>query len=147
MQALHAVVEDRLAQMPQRYTKGRRELVEVLARASRPLTIPEIVKKKRSLPQSSVYRNLAILEGARAVRRIPGQGEFARYELADALTEHHHPLVCTNCGDVVDYRLPAGLERTLEKAGQDIAEATGFDPKDHHLDFHGVCEPCSGRIP
>jgi Fur family ferric uptake transcriptional regulator len=140
---LHAVVAERLAEVSQRYTKGRRALVEVLAGAARPVTIPEIVRTKRSLPQSSVYRNLATLEEARAVRRLPGAGGFARYELAEALTEHHHHLVCTSCGDVVDYTLPARLEKTLQRAERDIADSTGFVADLHQLDFHGVCEPCS----
>jgi len=140
---LHAAVGARLAEISYRYTKGRRDLVEVLARSPRPLSIPEIMRKKRSLPQSSVYRNLATLEEARAVRRLPGPDEFARYELSEALSEHHHHLVCTNCGEVVDYSVPPGLEKTLAKAERDIARSTGFRPQHHELDFLGLCSPCA----
>ena len=140
---LHALVASRLAAVSQRYTRGRRELVEVLARSTRPLTIPEILRRKRSLPQSTVYRNLATLEEARAVRRLIGPDEFARYELAEALTEHHHHLVCTSCGRVVDYTLPDGLEQGLQRAERDITRATGFDARHHQLDFLGVCAPCA----
>lgn len=129
--------------MSQRYTRGRRELVDVLSRSARPLTIPEILRRKRSLAQSTVYRNLATLEEVRAVRRVSGPDEFARYELAETLTEHHHHLVCTNCGQVADYTLPDGLERRLESAGRDIARVTGFDARRHELEFVGLCAPCS----
>jgi len=140
---LHATVADRLAEISYRYTKGRRDLVEVLAHSRRPISIPEIMRKKRSLPQSSVYRNLATLEEARVVRRLPGPDEFARYELSEALSEHHHHLVCTNCGEVVDYSLAPGLEKTLAKTERDIARSTGFSPQHHELDFLGLCSPCA----
>jgi len=100
----------------------------VLGQASRPLTIPEILETPdgRSLAQSSVYRNLVVLEEAGLVRRVVTDGEFARYELAEDLTEHHHHLVCQSCGSVEDFVVPHRLERAMERAIGEIEAATGW---------------------
>ena len=44
------------------YTSGRRELVGLLATVGRPATIPDLLEMRPKLTQSSVYRNLAMLE-------------------------------------------------------------------------------------
>src|SRR5919106_1393791 len=99
----HAVVGARLRDLGQRYTGNRRLLVRVMLEAGHPLTLPEILLAEPQLAQSSVYRNLALLEQAKAVHRITGGGDFARYELAEDLTQHHHHLICSSCGTVQDF--------------------------------------------
>jgi Fur family transcriptional regulator, ferric uptake regulator len=126
----------------QRYTRNRRVLVEALESADRPLTITETLELRR-LPQSSAYRNLAVLEQAKVVHRVTGSDEFARYELAEELTDHHHHhLICTSCGAVIDFTVPPPLERTLEAAMVDVASDTMFRPERHRLDFIGTCQTC-----
>jgi Fe2+ or Zn2+ uptake regulation protein len=63
------------------------------------------------MPQSSVYRNLSVLEQVGAVRRVITEEGIARYELAEDLTTHHHHLVCRVCGAVEDVTMPSSLER------------------------------------
>jgi Fe2+ or Zn2+ uptake regulation protein len=139
---LHETVGARLRQVDQRYTQGRRRLVELLARAGRPLSIPEILAGHEHLPQSTVYRNLAVLESVGAVRRVDAVDGFSRYELAEDLTEHHHHLVCTSCGTVADYTPSERLERSMARAIAQIAAGTGFRPESHRLDLVGVCADC-----
>lgn len=138
---LHAAAAGRLRDADQRYTGSRRQIVRILAEAGRPLTTAEIQAAGDRLPQSSVYRNLAVLEQAGVVRRVMA-GDVARYEPAEDLTEHHHHLICTVCGSVVDVTLPAAIERRLDKAAADVAERTGFDPQAHRLDLIGRCADC-----
>lgn len=138
---LHETVFARLRAAGQRYTRNRRSLVEVLESADRPLTIAETLRR-RPLPQSSAYRNLAVLEQAKVVHRITGTDEFARYELAEDLTDHHHHLICTSCGAVSDFTLPSSLERTLEATMAKVASNTRFRPERHRLDFIGTCHGC-----
>lgn len=138
---LHAVAAGRLRDADQRYTSSRRRIVRILAEAGRPLTTAEVQAAGDGLPQSSVYRNLAVLEQAGVVRRVMA-GDVARYEPAEDLTEHHHHLICTVCGSVVDVTLPAAIERRLDKAAADVAERTGFDPQAHRLDLIGRCADC-----
>jgi len=137
---LDEIVSARLRAAGQRYTDGRRTLVARLR--SGPLTIPELLEGS-SLPQSSAYRNLAVLEHAGVVHRIVTTGDFARYELAEDLTEHHHHLICSACGQVEDFTAPPALERSLDRVLSDVAEANGFSPEHHRLDLVGTCRSCS----
>jgi Fe2+ or Zn2+ uptake regulation protein len=141
MEELHRTVAGRLKAVGQRYTTNRRALVEVLSAARRPVPITDILED-RSLPQSSAYRNLAVLEQARVVRRIHTTDEFARYELAEDLSEHHHHLVCSNCGSVTDFHAPPGFERTVRRAIEQAA-AEGFTAQGHRLDLVGLCRDCA----
>ncbi len=139
---LHGQVSARLRQVDQRYTPVRRTVVEVLADAARPVTIPEIMEADERLAQSSVYRTLAVLEQAGVVHRFPGPAGFARHELAEDLTEHHHHLVCTRCGVVEDLPASRRLERTVAKAVEEAASDAGFRCQSHRLDLLGVCARC-----
>ena len=139
---LHDTAAARLRQVQQRYTRGRQALVDVLATAGRPLSIPEILEADPSIPQSSVYRNLTVLEQASVVRKLHGGDEFSRFELAEDLTKHHHHLVCVSCGSVDDYTVPLRFERTMAKAIDEVAAETGFRAEFHRLDLVGVCARC-----
>ncbi len=134
----------RLQRDGQRYTRNRRELVHLLATAEAPLTIPEILLRGRDLAQSSVYRNLVVLEQSSLVQKIVTSDEWARYELAEDLTEHHHHLICSQCGVVQDFTVSPRLERSVDDALARIAKKTGFTLERHRLDLVGVCPSCSG---
>ena len=140
---LHVIVGARLRGAGQRYTSKRRALVEILEHARQPLSIPDILRGRTGLAQSSVYRNLAALEQAHVVRRVVTGEDFARFELAEDLTEHHHHLVCSNCGTVQDVTIPQRLERSMERALDEIAEGSGFTAVSHRLDLIGTCKACS----
>ena len=59
---LHDLAAERLQTDGQRYTSGRRDLVELLADVEQPITIPQLLERRRGLAQSSAYRTLAVLE-------------------------------------------------------------------------------------
>jgi len=139
---VHDTAASRLRAAGQRYTSGRRAVVDVLAGARAPLTIPEVVAGGRRIPQSSAYRSLAVLEQAGVVRRILTSGDFARYELAEDLTEHHHHLICSGCGAVRDFTVSTRLERSIDEALLEVAEQAGFQLDHHRLDLVGLCEAC-----
>jgi Fe2+ or Zn2+ uptake regulation protein len=131
-----------LARAGQRLTAKRASILEVLATSERPLTMPEIRELRPDLAQSSLYRNLVELEQAGVVRRVVTHDEFARYELGESLSGHHHHLVCTNCGVVEDVPASPGLERSVAAAVAGAAEATGFRIDHHRLDLIGLCRRC-----
>ena len=136
-------VAARLRSVGQRLTANRRALLDALIAAARPLTIPEILDDRPGLAQSSVYRNLVVLEDAGVVHRVLGADEFARWELAEDLAGHHHHLICASCGRVEDVPASAGLERSVAAAAAAITRTTGFRTQHHRLDLVGVCESCS----
>lgn len=135
-------VAARLAIVGQRLTGTRRAIVEALAAADRPLSIPEILESSQGLAQSSVYRNLSLLERAGVVARVVTTDEWARYELSEELTGHHHHLMCSKCGAVNDVRVPDDVEADLDRALEILAARAGFALQHHRLDLIGVCSAC-----
>ena len=139
----HKHVAERLGHEGQRYTAGRRALVDLLHRAGRPLEISEILDASSGMPQSSTYRNLVVLERVGAVIRHPGPGGIAHYELSEALVGHHHHLVCDNCGRMEDYEASAEIEGGLRAAIDAIAVPSGFKATAHRLELRGLCSRCA----
>jgi Fur family transcriptional regulator, ferric uptake regulator len=139
---LHRAAHERLHNLGQRYTTGRRSLVVTLAASPHPVTLPDLLERDSALPQSSAYRNLSVLEQAGVVRRLVHSTGHAHYELAEDLTTHHHHMICENCGIIRDITLAAKLERSLDKAFADVTETLGFSPRHHAVDIYGLCADC-----
>ena len=126
-----------------RYTTGRRRVIATLRQAGGPVTIPQILELAPDLAQSSVYRNLAILEEVGAVSRIVTHEDHAHFELAEVLTDHHHHhLICNNCGLVSDFELSPDVERTLDRALRRTGKSAQFRIEAHRLDLIGLCATC-----
>jgi Fe2+ or Zn2+ uptake regulation protein len=140
---VHSTAADRLRDEGQRYTTQRRGLVDLLVEVEQPLTIPQLLERQPGLSQSSAYRNLAVLERAGVVHRIAGADGFARYELTEDLTGHHHHLICSTCGEVVDFEVSDAIERELDVALHRAARRAGFQVSGHRLDLVGTCAACS----
>ena len=63
--------------------------------------------------------------------------ETARYERTDPGGEHHHHMVCDDCGKVLPFE-DAGLERAVTK----VTGGAGFEVRDHEIVLHGACDDC-----
>ena len=135
-------VATKLAEIGQRFTSGRRDIVAALSGADRPLSIPEILSGTTGLAQSSAYRNLSVLENAGVVTRVITTDEWARYELSESIMGHHHHMVCSACGAVADVRIPDEIEHELDAALEIVARHAGFHMAHHRLDVVGVCQSC-----
>lgn len=140
---LHTTVRDRLRRSRQRYTSGRQALVGLLLGSGRPMTITDLLDTGADQSQSSLYRNLAILEQCGVVRRLSSVDDLARYELDEELTgHHHHHLVCTDCGRVDDVTFPDDFEASLSRAAEGVVDRHGYRLDAHHLELTGVCGDC-----
>lgn len=140
---LHDHVADQLTRHDQRYTSGRRQLVETMSSLGNPATLPEILEAAPELTQSSAYRNLDVLERSGVIRRITTSHDHAHYELAEPLLSHHHHLICIKCDSIADIHLDHETEELVLSRLHSAAEAQGFNPIDHTLDLHGICGSCS----
>lgn len=139
---LHELVEARLRRADHRYTPGRRAIVELLASVGHPVSISNIAAELPDVPRSSAYRHLVDLQGAGVVRRIAAEDEFARFELAEDLTEHHHHLLCITCGRVIDVTPTPAFEGIVAKMVKQLAAQRGFRATAHTLDVIGHCANC-----
>ncbi len=80
----------------------------------------------------TVYRTLDLLSGLGLVRRLD-LGDGPRYELAE---DHHHHLICEDCGSVAEFeQCPLDL-RQLPEVGGD------FEVRAHSLEVYGLCAAC-----
>jgi Fe2+ or Zn2+ uptake regulation protein len=66
----------------------------------------------------------------------------ARYELAEELSEHHHQMVCSVCGDIEDVTLSDAVERTLREAAHDAGRSSDFEVETHRFELLGTCGDC-----
>jgi Fur family ferric uptake transcriptional regulator len=86
---------------------------------------------------ASVYRVLDSLADLRLVQRVDIGDGIARYEPAYPGGDHHHHLVCDDCGKVEpfeDERLEAALDRVAGRLGYDVAG--------HDVVLRGACDDC-----
>jgi len=142
---LHDHVADQLTQLDQRYTSGRRQLIETLSAIGNPATLPDILLAAPDLTQSSAYRNLDVLERSGVIRRLATSHDYAHYELAEPLLGHHHHLICVQCESITDVHLDHETEEFVLARLHNAAQDHGFTPIDHTLDLHGICRSCTAK--
>lgn len=119
-------------------------MVESLAESDGPRSAAELSGDiGPSVPLSSLYRSLAVLEQAGVVIPHHGARTITRYELAEWLSGHHHHLVCSNCGFVEDVEIPESQEDQVRKLVEDISAAAAFSPNGHALEIEGLCSQCT----
>ena len=118
---------------PQRTTRQRAAVADVLARSERFRTAQELHDDLRqggaSVGLTTVYRHLQALAQAGSVDVLRSDDGEARYR-ACATDEHHHHLVCRRCGRSVEVAGPA-VERWADVA--------------HTLEVFGECRDCAAR--
>lgn len=141
--ALHDEVRLRLEAKGRRFTSNHRLVIDVLADAGQPLTIPQILPRTPGVPQSSVYRTLTVLEEAEAVSRLAVGSNHAHFELSEHLGRHHHHLVCRSCGTVIDVDFTPETETMIESALTHLAVQHSFQVDEHQIDAIGYCADCA----
>jgi Fur family ferric uptake transcriptional regulator len=121
---------------------ARRAVVDLLGRQSCCLSALEIFdglrKARRPVGIASVYRALEALVDLRLVKRVDAGDGIARYEPAPANGEHHHHLVCRDCGKVEAFTDPR-LERAIDR----VAGGLGYSVDEHEVLLTGVCADCA----
>lgn len=137
-------VETRLSESAVRYTSGRRQVVGALAGADGPRSADELHRQLgSSVPLSSIYRTLAVLQEADIIVPHFSTKGVTRYELAEWLMGHHHHLICIDCGVVEDIPIPQPLERQVRELVEDIGSIVAFKPVNHALEIEGTCGRCA----
>lgn len=142
--ALDREVERRLADHDVRYTSGRRGVVTTLADAGGPLSAAEVYDRVGgSVPLSSIYRSLAVLEESGILSPHNSAKGLTRYELAEWLKGHHHHLVCIDCGTVEDVLVTERQEAEVDRLVGELSRTASFTPINHALEIEGRCSRCS----
>jgi Fur family ferric uptake transcriptional regulator len=120
--------------------KARLAVIEVLARNDCCLSASEIFDalrgEGRAVGLASVYRALEQLSRLRLVQRLEF-GDVARFERALPDGDHHHHVVCDDCGRVEPF-----ADRPLEKALDRLGGSLGFEVEGHDVVLRGSCADC-----
>jgi Fur family transcriptional regulator, ferric uptake regulator len=126
------------------YRRGgaRAAVVELLGRQDCCLSAQDIHDRlrraRRPVGIASVYRALEVLTDLRLVKRVDAGDGLARYEPAPAGGDHHHHLVCRDCGKV-----EAFSDSRLERAIDRVAGGLGYAVDEHEVVLVGACADCS----
>jgi len=125
-----------------RNSGARRAVVELLGRQHCCLTAQEIFDQLRAEDRrvgiASVYRVLEQLSKDGFVQRIDIGAGTTRFEPVHAGGEHHHHLVCDNCGKV-----EAFADDQLERALRKVEGRTGYSVAGHDVVLRGACGDCA----
>jgi len=126
----------RLDEAGYRSGAARREVIKLLATERCAVTALEIDRRLDSVGRASVYRTLDQLDRLRLVQRVEIGGDAAGYERLDP-TQHHHHLVCEECG-----RLSPFADRSLERAIEAVSRDADFEVAAHDVVLRGRCPDC-----
>lgn len=85
---------------------------------------------------STIYRNLESLERLNMIYKVTTDDGLNLYKLKCASNEHHHHIICTKCGKVLDIHF-CPFDTFSELAGK-----AGFTITEHRLELYGLCENC-----
>lgn len=99
----------------------------------------ELRRRGENIGLTTVYRTLQSLAAADlvdAVRTDTGEAVYRRCEAPD----HHHHLVCRNCGSAVEVS-----GRDVEAWAAEVAAAHGFSDVNHTIELFGTCPDCANR--
>ncbi len=131
-----------------RWTLPREVILNLLCRSSRHMSAKEIYAALYTLYPgvglTTVYRTLELLNRLGFVQKVTSGDGQGRYELrSKEKKDHHHHLICTRCGKIIDYRDFVQEELELvNKTEETLAKKHNFLIEDHHIEFLGMCEKC-----
>jgi Fur family ferric uptake transcriptional regulator len=131
-----------LAESKRHTGAARRVLLELLDSQTCARSVIEIEdalrESNRPIGRASIYRILDELERLRLVQKLQVGQAMARYEPIRGHDEHHHHLVCDNCGVVLPFTDP-GLENAIKA----LSRRVPIDVTEHEIVLHGACQDCS----
>jgi Fur family ferric uptake transcriptional regulator len=121
-------------------TPQRRAVLDVLTHSRGHLTpaaVYEMVHREHpSIGLVTIYRTLKILAKIGLICEMRTKGNGRSYILR-RVAEHHHHLVCSDCGAVIDFS-----DCDLGDLEQTLSLETGFEIESHLLEFLGRCRNC-----
>ncbi len=128
-----------LRQHGYKLTPQRRVVIQAIASNQEHLTptaIFETVHQDQSnIGLVTIYRTLEILAKLKLICELHAGDSCRSYTIS--APGHHHHLICSNCGKVVDFP-----SCELEEVQQSLSKQAGFRIDGHLLEFFGFCQVC-----
>ena len=125
-------------------TPQRRAVLKAIADSQDHLTPAELHQRARQerpdIGLVTVYRTLEMLADVGLICEMHSGGNCRSYLLRRP-EEHHHHLICSDCGQVVDFS-----DCDLDQLEQKLSRDTGFAMEEHLLEFLGRCPACQRTV-
>lgn len=120
-------------------TSQRRAVIQAIISSQDHLTPATIYQKVHqnhpNIGLVTVYRTLEILTELELICELHAGGICRSYTISTS--QHHHHLICSNCGTVIDF-----TSRELNELEQSLSKESGFRIDGHLLEFFGLCQAC-----
>jgi len=138
-------IVSRLRKRGYKLTPQRQAVLTAIANSQKHLTPAAIYARVRkeypTIGLVTIYRTLGILTELGLICQMSTKGNSRSY-LLRRVPEHHHHLICSFCGTVVDF-----TKCDLNGLEQRLARETGFKIDYHLLEFTGCCQNCQKTAP
>jgi len=116
-------------------------VTQALAAARRALSAQELYERIKpshpTLGRATVYRALEAQVQDGIASRFEREGHVSAYVACDA--QHHHHLVCDECGLVMPFS-----DAALERAIGELSAKVPLKVSEHEIVLHGACRDCAG---
>ena len=138
-QALRDILS-KLKQSAKRLTPQRRRILEVLLASKEHLDVEQIRHRAERLgvrvSYATVYRTMRMLVDQGIIKERHFDDGTARFEYVKE-GEHHDHLICTRCGQVVEF-----FDDAIEKRQDVVVAKYGFEITGHRHEIYGLCGAC-----
>ena len=123
-----------------RMTKQKKVILDILRNTKSHPSADWVYEQARRLVSDislgTVYRNLNVLRDMGEISELNYGSTYSRY---DGNAINHYHFFCEKCNNLFDVTIPVyeGLDKMVQ-------ETTGFEVKQHRMEFYGVCNECRG---
>ncbi len=128
-----------LRQHGYKITPQRRAIIQIVTSSHDHLTPTGIYERIRDIHPGTglvtIYRTLEILAELGLICEVHAGGSCRSYTTGSE--QHHHHLICSGCGTVVDF-----TGQHLRELEENLAKESGFRIDGHLLEFVGLCRDC-----
>ncbi|HEY41612.1 MAG TPA: transcriptional repressor [Dehalococcoidia bacterium] len=128
-------------------TPQRRVVIHTLTSSPDHLTPAEIFEKvsknHSGIGLVTIYRTLKLLVELGLICELHTGDNCPSYTAGTP--RHHHHLICSGCGKVVDFAGANIIENSLSTLEARLSHESGFRIDDHLLEFTGLCQVCQER--
>jgi len=121
-------------------TPARRSVVEAVAAQPNRFTATAlctaVAHRSPTIGRATVFRTLGLLVRVGVLERLHSAGGRDSYVVGERARHHHH-LVCSSCGTVIDLE-GCGLAELIES----VAHQHSFRVEGHLVEIFGLCPTC-----
>ncbi len=132
-----------------RMTASREAIIEALSKMKEHVSAEDLYlaahKINPRIGLTTVYRTLELLCRMGMVYKTEFGDGRARYELSEVAggREHHHHIICTVCGKIINYDDFSEKEvRVICEMQQELEDKHKVKIRHHSVQYYGECSKC-----